>query len=1423
VLQVFAALHRGVNQTTMIAILRMLYEKYQIGPFYFIMEKNFRERAISDGLLVKVGSIYYCHNDLMILLIIESIKQNRYQLIVECAQVSVPYLNRESDTYGISINQQNMEKKRRVLIAFFSQDDKQLLQLTKLYTYQINIEDSSDFLKNSFIPLIQPYYSTLFDYISPQARYFLLAYCLQNYSREQFDYEQALKLLKKLLIDIELINNKASAKMFILAPQLLLQEQSLLSANFSTIKTAMNKIAKVISHEKSSDLLLINAKIKAIQGQYQQSIEVYQQALSLIKKETKKQKISLPGWNGIFYILALLSTKNKTHRVLAKQQIALALHHNNDENEFALLNELIYKIENPNSAHVYLLERENLLGFGFSSIMGSCYLLLWSLCNIWMAKKLSSNILSKLKKASMQAKSNKLHWLYIEIQCILFHENKKLVDKTLLALLENKTKNSAELKKIICWTPLVDLIHPMPAWEVALNSLQEISQVNKTSQSGLNAEIEERSSRLTWRLSIYGGSCELEPREQVFGKNKKWSQGRRVSLERLHDETSSFDYLTEQDKSMCRRIETETHFESYGRYPKTYYYASGFSFLKEAIGHPLLFRTDNPNQTIELTHSEVVLQVQSSKTMINLQIFPYPDRDENFVVIEESKTKALLVALNSQHRLVADIIGNKGLNIPGIAKQQVIETISRIAPLLTIHSDIGAGEQGAGKQGDAKQIKANAKIQIHIQPSSGDGLEFECFVQPFNQLKAKKTLSRSGAISGAIASPLFHPGQGHAIILSEINGEAVQTSRNLKAEKKNAQLILDKCPLLNEDSSWHWDLFDIEDALDTLLQLQSITDVVELKWPQGVAIKLKTQTHLKQMQINIRNKKDWFEVDGQLKLEDGQVIAMQELLMLMGPTPGRFIKLENGEFLALTEEFKSRLSGLQFMGKQGQVHSLAAPLIDELTDGMQIKSGKHWQLALDKIEQAKNFEPKIPSTLQAQLRDYQIDGFKWLARLAHWGAGACLADDMGLGKTLQGLALILTRAAQGPTLILAPTSVSSNWINEIKCFAPTLNAQLFGYGDREKMLKDAGPFDVIICSYGLLQSESEKLNKINWHSIIADEAQAFKNSLTKRSQAMMALQGDFKIIMSGTPIENHLGELWNLYRFINPGLLGSKDNFNKQFATPIEADKDKEAGKRLKNLIKPFILRRLKTDVLTELPAKTEITIEVELSKEESALYEALRQKAIENLAQAADHPGQKRIKMLAEIMRLRRLCCNTKLVMPEIDLPSSKLMAFANIVEELKENRHKALVFSQFVGHLSIIREYLDRLKIPYQYLDGSTPQKKRQLAVNAFQAGEGDLFLISLKAGGSGLNLTAADYVIHMDPWWNPAVEDQASDRAHRIGQTRPVTIYRLVTKGTIESKIVQLHQQKRELANNLLEGSEMSGKMSVDEMFNLIKESY
>jgi SNF2 family DNA or RNA helicase len=276
-----------------------------------------------------------------------------------------------------------------------------------------------------------------------------------------------------------------------------------------------------------------------------------------------------------------------------------------------------------------------------------------------------------------------------------------------------------------------------------------------------------------------------------------------------------------------------------------------------------------------------------------------------------------------------------------------------------------------------------------------------------------------------------------------------------------------------------------------------------------------------------------------------------------------------------------------------------------------------------------------------------------------------------------------------------------------------------------------------------------------------------------------------------------------------------------RFAAPIEKERDVDARARLRRLIQPFMLRRTKTQVLAELPTRTEIVRDVELSKEEAALYENLRRSALERLAESDAAAGQQMLQILAEIMKLRRACCHPNLVAPELALAGSKLAAFGELVEELLANRHKALVFSQFVDHLAILRGWLDERGIRYQYLDGSTTMAERKKRVDAFQAGDGDIFLISLKAGGTGLNLTAADYVIHMDPWWNPAVEDQASDRAHRMGQQRPVTIYRLVARGTIEEQIVDLHRHKRDLADSLLAGGEAAAKMSAQQMLELLRQ--
>ena len=402
--------------------------------------------------------------------------------------------------------------------------------------------------------------------------------------------------------------------------------------------------------------------------------------------------------------------------------------------------------------------------------------------------------------------------------------------------------------------------------------------------------------------------------------------------------------------------------------------------------------------------------------------------------------------------------------------------------------------------------------------------------------------------------------------------------------------------------------------------------------------------------------------------------------------------------------------------------------------------------------------------------------------------------------------------------MIAATSVCHNWERELERITPTLAVRKLGaVGGRAQQIASLKPMDVLVTSYGLLHQEADRLAEVDWRMAVFDEARAIKNAVTRRAQAGQRIKARFRLALTGTPIENYLDELWSLFAVVNPGLLGSRDGFARRFATPIACNRSDGALHALRALIRPFILRRTKSAVLAELPPRTEVTLEIDLPEEERAFYEAVRRRALEALAQLRDGGaggGQTRIHILAEITRLRRACCHPGLVDASTQLPGAKLEAFLDLVEELIRNRHKALVFSQFVGQLERVRDALTARGISHQYLDGSTPARDRERRVAAFQAGEGDLFLISLKAGGTGLNLTAADYVIHLDPWWNPAVEDQASDRAHRIGQQRPVTVYRLIVRDSdsIEEKILDLHRAKRDLASDLLDGSEISARLTM-----------
>jgi non-specific serine/threonine protein kinase len=435
----------------------------------------------------------------------------------------------------------------------------------------------------------------------------------------------------------------------------------------------------------------------------------------------------------------------------------------------------------------------------------------------------------------------------------------------------------------------------------------------------------------------------------------------------------------------------------------------------------------------------------------------------------------------------------------------------------------------------------------------------------------------------------------------------------------------------------------------------------------------------------------------------------------------------------------------------------------------------------------------------------------WLHFLNQYGFGGCLADDMGLGKTIEVLALLQSLKEQGkagaPSLLVVPKSLIANWQRESERFTPGLRILEFMGNFRKKDPALFAQYDIILTTYGTMLRDVELLRDYRFNYVILDESQAIKNPLAQSSKAARLLNADHRLVMTGTPVENNTFELWSQFAFLNPGLLGSVEYFKREFAKPIESGTGEDTTRLLRRLVYPFILRRTKEQVAPELPPRSERILYTDFEPAQRKLYTHTREHYRGILLGMIDKEGidDVRMKILEGLLRLRQICIHPALVEPTYRGDSAKFELLLETLETLHGEGHKALVFSQFVQSLHLLRKELDARHLHYAYLDGHT--KERQAEVDRFQNDPAiPFFLISLKAGGVGLNLTAADYVIHLDPWWNPAVEMQAADRAHRIGQDKPVFIYRIITRDTVEDKILKLQEHKRELVNQLIspEGS-------------------
>ena len=1031
-------------------------------------------------------------------------------------------------------------------------------------------------------------------------------------------------------------------------------------------------------------------------------------------------------------------------------------------------------------------------------------LLLHALVQRWAGEAVDS---ARLTEAALRCEETGQFWLAGELSVVALGDGSESDDEAWQSCVAEGTR------------PLALLREPSRAWERQLDAIEQriASLTQRTVSSG-------GDERVQWYFaaSIKEGWVDLDARVQLRRRGG-WSVGKPVARARLLSDPGSVACLSDTDRALIAGLQSEV--ERYrGRYDEiTYLWDWDQTWRTLADATNVVLKHD-PSTSVRVTLRKPRLSVQTNTAGLRLILSPQPPNHGGGVVVTELGPGTFdVVDFGGAGAEIARILARSPV-IPPRGKDRVGALLSQLAASFEVADSAAVVKVARTLLGATKPI-------VLLAPH-GTGVQARVVVEPLFGSQMK-------------------PGEGATSLLLHDGVETVRITRDLPAERAALTTLVHAAPSLqrvdgsesegsNSEGSnsggsnsggWGVVLPDLDQALGLLADLRPLVqaETVEVRWPAGARLRLRSPLRHDKLTMRLRTDGDWFSVTGTLKLAksaefEALALDLRALLALTDDHPGRFVALGDGAFAELSDSLRQQLDALRRVGNpEGaglRLHRLAAEVATPLLDAAgTLRTDAGWKRQLAKREEVV---PPLPAALVADLRPYQTDGYRWLARMAAWGAGACLADDMGLGKTLQTLALLLQRAADGPALVVAPTSVCGGWQREAFRFAPTLRVRRLTAGDDVAVLKEVGANDLVIVSYGLLVSQRESLIAIDWSTAVLDEAQAIKNPATRRFKAATALTARQRIALTGTPIENDISELWALMTFLNPGLLGPQDRFLRRFAGPVEAG-DRAVAGQLRRLVRPFLLRRTKAAVLDDLPPKIEHTLVVEPELDEAAFYEALRQRAVASLS--AQEGGAKPLQILAQLSRLRLACCHPKLALradeSALKAPeSAKLLAFGELVEGLLASRQRALVFSQFVRHLDLLCAWLDERQIAYLLLTGSTPAAERDRLVADFQAGQAPLFLISLKAGGTGLNLTAADAVLHMDPWWNPAVEDQATDRAHRIGRTRPVTVYRLVMQGSVEERILALHRTKRDLADRVLAGADAAAQMGTEELMALLR---
>ncbi len=756
--------------------------------------------------------------------------------------------------------------------------------------------------------------------------------------------------------------------------------------------------------------------------------------------------------------------------------------------------------------------------------------------------------------------------------------------------------------------------------------------------------------------------------------------------------------------------------------------------------------------------------------------------------------------------------------MPSEAESRLKQTLLRLDGVTKIYSQLIHKD-------DAFE-DADSRLVLRLFPNTNVGATWrvEMVIIPFENSKYTAT-----------------PAEGQSLSILNDGVHLRLIKRDFEVEKRNLFTFEKFC----QDSAIIYEDEDAADVASALLNLENVLDIITwarenedkavVELMEGCKFNVGEKLTPKDLHVEtMQSVRGWFNFVGQLVSHDIK-IGLTDLMRKIQNGVGKYIRVDDDNYVEVSQSLRQLISRLRLyndnLEEKLAIPELALASLDGEFDAAFGDSNREIFAIRQKINDSQTCDYPIPTTLKGELKHYQVDGYKWMMRTLSWSGGVCLADDMGLGKTIQTIAVMLQKSMDGPILVVAPTSVVLNWQNELKRFAPSLDSVVLNQClHKTKAIEEASGGTVLVTSYGMMLTQIANLEKVEWGMIVLDEAHAIKNSNTKAFKSVVRLSGKSRVVLTGTPIQNHFSEIWSLFHFSNPGLLGSQKSFSEKVKYNRERDDDwaDDVAKEINSVVRPFILRRTKKEVLDELPGIEDVVLDVMLTKEEYAVYDstrlAVKKEFQEKDSYASDRAlsavGPHKIAVFAMLTKLRELTCSPSLLVQGWNERSSKETAFLDLLQEIDLEDNRVLVFSQFTGFLDRVKSLLSEEGIEYLYLDGSTPMKERSKLIDKFQEGRTPIFLISLKAGGVGLNLTAANYVIHLDPWWNPAIEQQATDRAYRIGQDQKVTVFHFIAKGTIEEKMLELQRRKQTVSDMVLSGTDTSSLMTKEDVMDILE---